>query len=131
MLPRFSDECRVYHRSLHADAARALDAVLSAPTDEGKAVASRWHESALRQIRNGECDGCARLRLTAALDYIRAADLVRMLRSIGVQGTTPGGHGHPAFERLKDLAAEYEKHAGPRIPAGDPRRYRTPGEQEG
>lgn len=45
----------------------------------------------VRQLRNGVCDPCSRLRITAAVDYIRAADAVRVLAKVGIGWEIRGG----------------------------------------
>ena len=62
--PLLSDRCRVCAMDLRAAWARA----------ESAAESADW----MRQILEGACDACQRLRYAAAMEFIHAADAVRV-----------------------------------------------------
>ena len=109
-----SDRCRVCGTDLRAARAHASTA---AESDD-------W----LRQIMEGACDACQRRRQSAAVEFMQAADAIRVAWNWTITefgptaidhepvpvapvrtGARPGMRNHPAWRHVTDAAARCDR----------------------
>lgn len=112
----YSERCRVCGTDMRGN--RVLAAVRLNAIPRGTIHQPDREREALtladlaRQMSCGICDSCQRLRQAAALDYMRAADEVRILDSLGVRWAVLSGvrpQIHSPFARMLDRVKDAER----------------------